>query len=72
MGAICACENSSSRVFTDSELAKIIKIQSMIRVKIAKNTTKSLKALHSSKANNLFRKLFLQNSKSYFCKLIFL
>ena len=59
MGAICTCENSSgtsNRAFTEAEVAKIIKIQSMVRVRIARNMTRGLKASHSCNTNNIFRK----------------
>ena len=59
MGAFCTCENSSgtsNRAFTEAEVAKIIKIQSMVRVRIARNMTRGLKASQSCNTNNVFRK----------------
>ena len=40
---LCSCGNNSARVFTKEEIIMIIKIQSMIRVRISKNIVKSLK-----------------------------
>ena len=59
MGSVCSCENSNVsqlRTFKEREIAMIIKIQSMVRVKLAKNKTQSLKRSHSTQPNNVFCK----------------
>lgn len=53
MGALCTCNSKESaqiRAFNEQEIAMIIKIQSMVRVKLARTVTNQLKQSYSQKA----------------------